>query len=294
MSDFRHMLAAIGSTSPAEIRYPCFVSPKYDGIRAGRYAGALYSRKLIAIPNELVQAKFRGLPEGTDGELILGDPTADGCYHRTESAVMSRSSAAGKDVKFYVFDTFDRPGRPFLERLRELWLPPSQDIILVPQAICTSRDQFEETSAQILAENYEGVMIRSLEGPYKFGRSTHREGYLLRMKPLEEEDCEIIGFQELMRNDNEATVDNIGLTKRSSHQEFQTPMDTLGALIVNWRGHEARVGIFKGFSKVQLKKIWDNRMAYLGRHAKIRYQAYGVKTLPRSARLIGFRDMKVD
>lgn len=279
------MLAALGSARFEEIPLPCYISPKYDGIRTGKIAGALYSRKLIAIPNQLLQNELRGLPEGLDGELIAGDPCAQGVYHRTESIVMSRDKPI-EGVKLYVFDNFARPNDPFHKRLDEIQLPTSDKIELVPQVICTSLDQLKDTHAQILEAGYEGSMFRSPLGRYKFGRSTYREGYLLRMKPLEEEECEVIGFQELMRNDNEATVDNLGLTKRSSHQEFQTPMDTLGALEVLWRGIKTKVGIFKGFSKAELQEIWRDRMAYLGGFAKIRYQAYGIKEKPRSARLI--------
>jgi len=101
MRQFRPMLAA--KTDGENITYPCLVSPKLDGVRAIVRHGQVVSRTLKPIPNTHVQRLFgRAALEGLDGELIIGDPTAEDVYRKTVSGVMSEDGKP--EVKFYVFD----------------------------------------------------------------------------------------------------------------------------------------------------------------------------------------------
>ena len=99
---FRPMLADT-ATDISKLKFPLLVSPKLDGIRAIVIDGILMSRSLKPIPNRYVQNLFSRLPNGTDGELILGNPTEDP-YRATVSAVMSEDGKP--DVYFYVFDNY--------------------------------------------------------------------------------------------------------------------------------------------------------------------------------------------
>ncbi len=85
---FRPMLAS-HCTDTSKLKFPILVSKKLDGIRATVQGGRLLSRSLKPIANENVQARFAGLPEGLDGELIVGDPCAPDAYRKTSSIVMS-------------------------------------------------------------------------------------------------------------------------------------------------------------------------------------------------------------
>ena len=80
--------------------------------------------------------------------------------------------------------------------------------------------QYEKEFLEIGAE---GVMLRSPTGPYKQGRSTLKEGYLLKVKQFTDAEARVIGFDEKMHNANEADVGELGQTKRSSHAENLIP-----------------------------------------------------------------------
>ena len=41
-------------------------------------------------------------------------------------------------------------------------------------------------------DGYEGVMLRDPSAPYKYGRSTVRKGYLLKLKRFEDSEAEVI------------------------------------------------------------------------------------------------------
>src|ERR1019366_8796365 len=121
-------------------------------------------------------------------------------------------------------------------------------------------------------------MVRSLEGPYKMGRSTEREGYLLKIKRFEDGEAEVIGFEERMHNGNESTTNALGRTERSSHQENLIGRGDLGALIVvgvngTYKGVEFKIGT--GFNDAERGVIWQYRAAHIGRITKYKYFPLG-------------------
>ena len=59
---------------------------------------------------------------------------------------------------------------------------------------------------ECLAEGYEGVMIRTPDSPYKCGRSTEREGWLLKIKRFEDAEAVVLDTYEGMSNQNEAAA----------------------------------------------------------------------------------------
>jgi ATP-dependent DNA ligase len=81
--------------------------------------------------------------------------------------------------RYEVFDDFSDPTSPFeqriatvKERVRALPKTLRLRVVFVPHIIINSPDEVLEYERACLAAGYEGVMIRSLLGPYKFGRST--------------------------------------------------------------------------------------------------------------------------
>jgi DNA ligase-1 len=106
-----------------------------------------------------------------------------------------------------------------------------------------------------------------------------------------EEDFEavVVGYEQGTQNLNELEYNQLGLAKRSSHQGNKVPVDILGALICELNGIQFRVGIFKGFSKEDLKLMWSVRDTLIGRIAKLQKMTHGEKDKPRNSRLLGFR-----
>jgi DNA ligase-1 len=139
-----------------------------------------------------------------------------------------------------------------------------------------------------LSHGYEGLMGRSISGHYKFGRATMKEGLLWKLKRFCDAEYEVIGFEELFHNHNEATIDELGHTKRSSNSENKTGGNVLGALVLRSQlAGEFRCGT--GFTEEMRAEIWANRSRYLGRMAKIKHFEIGVKDLPRFPVFLGWR-----
>lgn len=204
------------------------------------------------------------------------------------------------DFTYNVFDDFTNPSDTFEERYAglsarldalnavtgSLYILPS--IKIAPVVPCYTWDDVMAYFNERLAAGDEGLMLRSPTGAYKFGRSTEREGILLKLKNFKDDEAKIVGFTELMHNDNVATKDAFGRTKRSSSKSGKRPAGMLGALIVD----HTEFGTFEigtGFSAAQRQEIWDNRPDYLGLFAKFRYQPEGMKDKPRIPSFQGIR-----
>lgn len=277
------------------LKYPLLASPKLDGIRCLVIGSKAVSRKFKPIPNNYIRDYLSKIVPSSveiDGELMVG-PT----FQSSSSGVMSEDGEP--DFTYNVFDMVDgNLQTPFKDRYSLLKdscdflqkTVPNCRIKLVEHIVINNVDELLEYEAKCLAEGYEGVMVRAPAGKYKCGRSTVKEGYLLKVKRFVDQECEVIGFEEKMHNANEATVDALGHTKRSSHQENMVPMDTLGALILKTAdGVEFNCGCFKGFDDAWRKQTWETRDKYLGKLAKIKSQPTGVKDKLRFPVFLGWR-----
>ena len=272
------------------IKYPVFCSVKLDGIRCLIIDGVAVSRTLKPIRNEYVQACI-GKPEfnGLDGELIVGDIFDKACYRNTNSGVMSKDGEP--DFEFHVFDYWDEPQMTFCGRhsaLAGLTLKSPQ-IQVVPHLRCDNEADLLRIEQNVLNAGGEGVMVRSVDGKYKQGRSTLKEGILGKLKRFVDSEFLVVGFQERFHNANEATTNALGHTERSSHKENKVGRGDLGALVLQMNdGQEFTCGT--GFDDNLRRLIWNNRPNYLGRYAKIKHFEIGVKTLPRFPVFLDFRD----
>lgn len=291
MTQFKPMLA--GTADLAKLRLPLFGSPKLDGIRAIVRDGVVVSRNLKPIPNRRIQAIFgKHHLDGLDGELIVGDPTAEDAFRRTSSGVMSIEGEP--DAIFHVFDWCIERELPYAKRLTI-----ARDIAtgsgcsrIVEQVPVTSMEELDAYEADLLAAGFEGVMLRSPHSPYKYGRGTVNAQDLLKLKRFADAEAIVIGFEELMHNSNEAKVGLLGQTERGHSKDGMIGMDTLGALQVRglngpFAGVEFNIGT--GFDAATRALIWAARESWLGRIVKYKFFPIGSKDAPRFPVFLGER-----
>lgn len=263
-----------------------WLSPKLDGIRAIVIGGVVMSRNLKPIPNAHVQKLFGHL-EDYDGELIVGEPTAKTCYSDTYSGVMSADGEPA--VTFYAFDHIEEPDADYETRYERL--EDSSNVVVLCQHMVTNQAEVEAHEQRYLDEGYEGVMLRKARGKnskYKFGRATAKSCTLLKVKRFSDKEARISGFEELMKNGNEATKDALGHTVRSSHQDNLIPMGTLGALVCSTDdGTEFRIGT--GFDAATRQRLWNSRFDLYGHLVKYKSFDIGVKNAPRFPVFLGLR-----
>lgn len=259
--------------------FPLLATPKIDGIRALKINGKVVSRTLKQIPNvRLRDALEAALPEGSDGEITFGNT-----FQESTSAVMTRDGP----MSGFTFSMFDfvsgSPDVPYADRMDEMRLVMEKraqmkltesvaSIVSIEPLFPVQMDTIDELDVfeeEALAAGFEGVMVRAPSGRYKFGRSTAREGLLLKIKRFQDAEAIVITSEELMHKDG-------------GHG------GTLGSLSVRGAGG-VEFSIGTGFSATQRKDLWAARKQLVGQMVKYKYFAVGTKSAPRFPVFIGFR-----
>lgn len=281
---FKPMLA--DAVDLSILKYPIVASPKLDGVRATIVSGRLVSRNLKTFGNKALSALTSDYP--LDGELIVGDPTSPSCFRDTMK-VVSAFDAPITDLRFHVFDMVYEGS--FSSRLHAAlgaiegsqFMMPVYHVLLEDE---TALLTYEDTA---LEAGYEGIMLRDPRGKYKFGRSTAREGALLKLKRKQTSEAKVIGFEEQMHNNNPRTIDNLGYSDRSSHQANMHPAGTLGALVVQDIKSGVEFNIGTGFTAAERQDIWDSQTGTLGKVCTYEFLPIGVKDKPRHPVFKGWR-----
>jgi DNA ligase-1 len=310
-----------GELAPADLsklRYPLIASEKIDGWRclvadinwaranipcepkhrpyfdAAQHCIAL-SASNKPISNRYVQ-RMLDRPElaGCDGELIASEK-----FNETSSAFASFGGEPS--FAFHIFDRFDEPNLPFSSRLFSLYgkkLPDCGDNVnLIWHSQCTlefalALDSYIERK---LSLNAEGVIVRDPAGLYKYGRSTVRQQWMLKIKNFQDAEAVVVGWEELMHNENEPEVSQMGLQKRSHHQAGKILGGKLGALVcistqyTGLTGTGPRFKIGTGFDDQTRCLLWAMRKSLPGKIVKYKSMTHGVLEAPRHPVFLGFR-----
>jgi len=278
-----------------DLTYPLGASIKLDGIRCLRVDGQTLSRSFKQIPNKYIQAQMANLIDGLDGELVTYNE--DGTcrtFNQVQGDVMREDGEP--NFKFEIFDYVESDlSRPYFKRMSDLASVAKQlpsFCTLVLPTIINNEEELLAYEEQAITDGHEGIMTRNLKGEYKCGRATFKSQDLIKIKRFVDSEAIILGFEEKLNNENEATKDELGHTKRSSAKAGLVPAGTLGTLLVRdiKDGREFGIGTYKGLKKEDLQEIWDNRDKYLGKIVKYQYQMVGTKDLPRIPSFQGFRD----
>lgn len=301
------------------IRFPVIAQPKIDGVRALNLGGTLTGRSLKTFGNRHVTEMFSGSWfVGFDGEMACGDTKQSDLCRATTSALSSHDGQP--EVTWWLFDyitdkTASLPYNVRLSRLRyavelaqkhmewrfEMGMPHAK-LAVIPSYLIESMDELLDFDAHNLAAGYEGTILRDPAGGYKQGRSTAREGGLLRIKQFIDAEAVVVSLAEGNHNGNEATVGLLGQTERSSHQENMIPNGLVGSLeckavadvldgnrVVISAGQTITVSP-GNMDHATRKLFWENQDMIVGKTIKFKFFPKGIKDKPRFPTYIGIRD----
>jgi DNA ligase-1 len=264
----------------ANVELPLMASAKYDGIRCliverdGRPAAV--TRTMRPIPNVATRLWLEeNCPIGFDGELVVRGED----FHGTSSAIMSRSGKT--DFIYALFDYIDPKSAtplstPFRERIARLdsvlsSLNLGGRVLRIEQTMIECITQLDDLMTHALADGHEGLVLRRPDGIYKTGRSTAEEGLMMKLKPQEDAEAEIVGFEP-------------------ERQDLFTP-DRLGAFSVRLLSDPSiRFHIGTGLTDRQRGEFWNRRERMRGKILRFSYQSRGMKSAPRFPVFQGLRD----
>jgi len=276
-------MLAVNAGNIETICYPVLASPKIDGVRCLITPEGVQTRNGKPIPNRFAAGlleKARQAKLFFDGELVCLGEDRKMLDFNTTSGLLRKvdTSAEYLHVNLLVFDNLhpDAICLPFSRRILHCQtqlqglITDFGFIQLVPQVMCSSAAELAEFEEYCVGEGYEGVMVRDPQGPYKHGRSTVREGYLLKVKRFADAEGTVAGFEE-------------------QYSVTGDPKNTLGALILDTPFGQLKVG--SGFTEELRREIWLYPAKYIGQLVTFKYQPSGMKDggLPRFPTFKGFR-----
>ena len=273
------------------IEFPVLCTPKLDGIRCLKQGGQALTRSFKPIRNTFAREWLEAnVPDGCDGELLLRGKSF------SESAGALGRESGQPDFVFNVFDytasgDLNRGYSRRMDGLMHLKLDENRCRKVLPY-LCGNLAELLAYEKEMLAQGYEGVMMRKPSGPYKCGRSTVREGYLLKLKRFADSEATILDTYEGESNLNEAQKDAFGRTKRSTAQAGKVGRNELGGFKVRDRksGVEFSVGFNHTKSSEGAAALWQHRASLVGMVLKYKYQPSGMLVAPRFPQFLGFRD----
>ena len=254
------------------------VQTKYDGIR-----GALYpDGKVITRSGKEAPGQHRyALPELK--HTILEFEMCASSFRRATSLYLSNDKdILQDDCYFAAFDWREEGVSTAIGRFKLLksWVdyyckPPwtKHKVIVAHCEMITSMQDINRMFQQAMDEGQEGLIIKRPFHVYKHGRSSRGES--IKMKLHVDEEVTVTGMIPLERNHNEATLDELGHTTRSTHKAGKVQEELMGALIVDWKGKELKVGT--GFTLEQRQEYYTNPP----KKCEITYTPKGMKDLPR-------------
>lgn len=239
------------------------VTQKYDGVRCvaihDKSGVKLFSRQGKPIEGlHDLEEQLLWLPFGCyDGELLLNKdniPSKD-LYRETVTVVNSKDQDK-KNIVFNIFDTCEVKefengycAAPCIERkkviqeLEKQMKPDWWKSVPILYYGKYDKDIVQQELNKQIALEHEGVMVNIANAPYEAKRTKN----ILKVKAMQDCDLKIIGFEE-------GTGKNKG---------------TLGAIIVDYKGFEVRVG--SGFTDQDREYFWANQSELLGRVITVQY-----------------------
>jgi DNA ligase-1 len=286
----------------SKLVFPLGAQPKIDGVRGLTTEGQITGRSLKRHNNKYTTKFYSGLEyKDLDGELAAGDERDPELCRKTSSAL---STIEGEPFTYWhVFDCLHKHvvQGAYIDRYNHLaaWLASQHGrglclhAKLVPMVICDNLEQLLYQDALWLSQGYEGTIIRGLQSYHKQGRSTVNRGELLRIKRFIDGEARVIAIGEGNKNDNEAQINELGRTFRTSHIDGKVPNGTVGnmqCVLLQDIEYEGKILLAKGLQITvspgnmvheRRKHYFDNPTELVGHTIKFKFFPKGIKDAPR-------------
>lgn len=234
---------------PKKVKYPCLAAVKKDGVR-GLYTTTMLSRqghKLIG--HDHIEEQVEEYAKDFDGELCVPGKIFD------IASGLIRNDQPTPESIYWIFDAPSVPGD---KQQRYNWLrnnfKNTNFVKLIPHYKFELETQLLEFYHCALVQGEEGIVIYDPNDIYENKRSYS----WMRLVPKKQADCKVIGFYE-------------GKGKLAG---------SLGGIIVDYKGHEVRVGTgfvekfnIKLSNEYRLRSyIWENKDLFIGVIAQIEFK----------------------
>jgi DNA ligase-1 len=293
--DFKPMLFPNEKPDLDKIKYPMFCSTKLDGIRVIFIDGRMLSRSLKEIPNKQLQLKFQNLKDYSfnnnvilDGEIYALKTSFQSIVHYVMTDDLG-SEVLPNNIQFFCFDAIiNSVTRPFSERYEYIKNLKLNNMVLVKQTVVKSKEEVEAMFQSALDGGFEGLILKSTNSKYKFGRISPNSGDGYKCKPFLTFDAEIIAVEERFENTSEAFTNELGRSQKHVYKDKKEHTGIATCFVVIYEGQQQRVTI-TGNEDFR-REIWDNKTSYIGKKIEFKGMSIGSKDKVRHPIFVRFRE----
>jgi len=264
------------------------VSPKLDGVRCIITNKGIFNRSMKPIPNIQIQKEYEFVSLMLrDNEIMEGELYKHGLPCREIAGICNSKTKDTQGVTFHLF-LFHNGKKiiPFRLETKHLF-SRLEGVLNIP----VKNKQELKTQYQLyLNQGYEGAVIRVFRKDflYKQGRLTSRDQIMWKLKPSREDDLQVIGVTERMKNTNPSKKNELGHSFKRNTINQKEPTGIASSFIVELpNGMTSKVTITG--DEASRREIWDNQSNYIGGYVVVKSMDYGVKDKLRHPRMIGFK-----
>lgn len=241
------MLANKWDDKKKKIKGPFYVQPKLDGVRL-----IVSNKGGLSRTGKIVAGTEKWGKHLKDGEYLDGECYVHGMKFED---ITSAFKTAPEKLEYHIFDKFNvnNLNVPFSERLKDT---------NIECRYVEDPEQISKIHEEFVNKGYEGIMIRTANGPYEMCRSNH----LLKYKTFQTDEFKVVGVHE------------------GTGRDQKTPV---------WECETASGETFsvKPEGSVEYKKeLWLNKHKHIGKMLTVRYQNATSRGVPRFPVGLVFRD----
>lgn len=255
-----------GDWSPDDLQFPLIALNKIDGIFVWKWRGKALSKDNKLITNDSIRIGVeRNFPDGINGEIFI----TGGNFQDVASFVATKT-AVDSNARIALFD-IAVPHTPYSTRLSHACKIQANiipDKIIIPSyRICENYNDVEKFYNFFLSNvsNFEGLVLRSCAGHYKFGRATLSEATAFKLCAMKTDEVTWHGT---------VPSSNVGLNQA-------------GAIIAMHPTY-GRMTIGSGFDQELAVKMHHFPQDYRGKKFRMKYKNSGIKDMPRQPVFDGF------
>jgi DNA ligase-1 len=285
--EFGLMLADAKQPKLADIKYPIIAQTKLDGFRCVYFPKerVFMGRNGKPVRNENLNKYFEEFVKRNTKHVIDGELYSDTLSFNEIASILNSEDKPLDGIYYCAYD-FMREDEWACQKSVYVYLTRINNLaIAVKQwnkegvknvSVVTSEDLQNEAAVQnfyqwALDQGFEGLMLKDPNGAYQWKRVTVKSGIMMKLKPHDEYDGQIIGFEE-------GTGQHKGM---------------LGSFIVEVEGIRNAVSVGSGFTEAQRTEIWKNPYPYVRQWIKLKgFEVTEGKESLRFPIFLSFRDSK--
>lgn len=285
---------------PDKLVFPMIGQPKVDGVRALNLTGKLTARSLKPFKNKYLTSRFsHSALIGFDGEMAAERETHPDLCRMTTSAT---GTILGEPyVLWWLFDyvTTETRDLRYVDRmdcLRETIMEVPDylraHLRVMPSIVLNNLAELEAYDDGNLEAGFEGTVLCGMDAAHKDGRAG-KKLIKWRIKRFVDFEFRVHTIIEGEANENEAQINELGHTFRSSHQENKVANGMVGAMlgtvladvkdgdtILFPKGAEVRVGA-GCLTHDQRRHYFINQNEFMSLIHKAKFFPKGIKDKPR-------------